>query len=75
MQFMSLFRVTFRGLLTEADAGALSAIAADLETPPAVDEERQHAITLSAPSDADALQVVKRVLVDGPYSDFEVRAL
>ncbi len=75
MQFMSMFRVTFRGRLTEADAEALSKTAAHLETPHAVDEERQHAVTLSAPSDADALEVVKRVLVEGAYSDFEVRAL
>jgi hypothetical protein len=57
MQFMSMFRVTFRGLLTEADAEALSKTAAHLETPHAGDEE--HAVTLSAPNGDEALWIVK----------------
>lgn len=68
-----IFRVTFDGRLSEADAGALSATDADPETPP--NEDRQHSVTLGAPDADSAIGAVQRVLVDGPYRNFNALAI
>ena len=70
---MPQWRVTFEGLLSEADAGALSSIDATPDTPAGVD--RVHATVLEAPSAEEAVRAVQRMLVDGPYRFFDVQPL
>lgn len=73
MPHWPIFRVTFEGRLTEADAGALSAIDADPETPP--NEARKHSVTLGAPDAESAVEAVQRVLADRPYRNFTAHAI